>query len=197
MTVNPKIDRRSARHGGGYERVAQDFYPTLESWPVEVLLAHVSLPEEVWEPACGQGHMSRNLEALGRRQVHSTDLVDRGYGRAGVDFLAQSALPGRARAIVTNPPNGLLDAFIRHGLELTRPVGGMVCLFVPLEFHANGKSLDRPALFAASGPHALTVACTRRPVFFADRKAQPKLIYCWEVWDWQACGQPSRRVVAL
>ena len=43
------------------------------------------------------------LEACGHRVV-STDLVDRGYGEVGRDFLAETQLPVGVTAIVTNPP---------------------------------------------------------------------------------------------
>jgi hypothetical protein len=50
------------------------------------------------------------------REVVSTDLIDRGYGQAGLDFLLQTtALP---KAIVTNPPFNRAEAFLRHAVEL-------------------------------------------------------------------------------
>ena len=55
----------------------------------------------IWEPACGDGAMSRILEAAGHTVI-STDLVDRGYGRGGHDFLADHET--MADHIVTNPP---------------------------------------------------------------------------------------------
>jgi hypothetical protein len=36
---------------------------------------------DIWEPACGDGAMSRELAAAGHTVI-STDLVDRGYGEA-------------------------------------------------------------------------------------------------------------------
>jgi hypothetical protein len=68
--------------------------------------------------------MAQVLEARGHRVV-GTDLVDRGYGEAGRDFLAETHLPEGVTAIVTNPPYGrTLYKFADRALELTRPVGG-------------------------------------------------------------------------
>jgi hypothetical protein len=50
------------------------------------------------------------------REVVSTDLVDRGYGHGGLDFLAQRTV--LAGAIVTNPPFSRAEAFLRHAAEL-------------------------------------------------------------------------------
>jgi hypothetical protein len=41
---------------------------------------------DIWESACGNGAMSDVLEQTGRGVI-SSDLFDRGYGEAGVDFL--------------------------------------------------------------------------------------------------------------
>jgi hypothetical protein len=61
----------------------------------------------IWEPACGDGAISKVLEAAGY-DVISTDLIDRGFGQGGVDFLKTTKALGRN--IVTNPPYGT------HGL---------------------------------------------------------------------------------
>lgn len=69
----------------------------------------------VWEPACGDGAISRVL--AGRRfGVINTDLIDRGYGVGGVDFLALQSR--KARQIVTNPPFKHAEQFIRDGFKL-------------------------------------------------------------------------------
>jgi len=72
-------------HVSGYAREGRDFYAT-PAWVTEALLQHVTFRGPVWEPCCGDGAMSRVIEQAGYR-VHSSDLVDRGYGEAGIDFL--------------------------------------------------------------------------------------------------------------
>jgi len=63
----------------------------------------------IWEPACGAGAISEVLKERGYR-VTSSDIIDRGYGQAGRDFLTAK---GRlADYIITNPPLHLLDLFI-------------------------------------------------------------------------------------
>jgi hypothetical protein len=122
----------------GYERQDRDFYPT-PAWPTEAMLRRVRLPTVIWEPCCGDGAMVRVLEAHGHRVV-ATDLVDRGYGEAGRDFLAESRLPEGVNAIVTNPPySRTLYRFIDHALALTRSVGGMVAMLVNIQWGRLGR----------------------------------------------------------
>src|SRR4051794_355038 len=118
-----------------YARTKQNFYRTQE-WVTEALLRQpIRLPKKIWEPCCGDGAISQMLEAHGHHVV-STDLVYRGYGEGGHDFLRETRLPDGVTAIVTNPPYGgkeprdttLLRRIVAHALELTRPVGGMVVM---------------------------------------------------------------------
>lgn len=102
-------------HGVSSEREKDDYYPTPANG-TRALLAVERFDGDVWECACGEGDMSRVMEAAGYRVV-STDLIDRGYGEARVDFLMeQRAL---APNIVTNPPFKLAEPFARHALRLT------------------------------------------------------------------------------
>ena len=57
----------------------------------------------VHEPACGDGAMAKVIEMYGRI-VLATDLVDRGYGVGGVDYLSHPPLAG---SVITNPPFSL------------------------------------------------------------------------------------------
>lgn len=128
----------------------------------------------VWEPACGQGHISRVLEARGYL-VSSSDLHDRGYGRTGVDFLASRPPPG-THWMITNPPFGQAEAFIRHALTFG----------IPFAFLLKGQfwhAARRESLFWARAP--LTVApLTWRPDFLEGRKGgSPTMEAAWTVWD--------------
>lgn len=97
-----------------------DFYETPECATL-ALLRHEDLPHRLWEPACGKGAISRVLLAKGHT-VMSSDLVDRGFGNPGWDFLMESVAPTGFECIVTNPPFKLADEFVRHGLRLVPKV---------------------------------------------------------------------------
>lgn len=85
-------------------REKDEFYPTPPE-PTRAFL-HAEAPRlrdfgTVWEPACGDGAMVRELQALGLKVVAS-DLVDRGCG-AEIRSFYDWSFPA-AGAIVTNPP---------------------------------------------------------------------------------------------
>lgn len=82
------------------ERQAEDFYAT-EPRAAELLLELEDFDENIWECACGQGDLSKVFEAAGHK-VLSTDLVDRGCGTGGVDFLKCTEIFDGS--IITNPP---------------------------------------------------------------------------------------------
>lgn len=122
--------------GGGGNRRKDDFYAT--PWEATVALyreigGHV--PEHVIEPACGDGAIGKLLELYGHRVV-ATDLVDRGYGQGGVDFLSNVVLAAPEAMIWTNPPFKYAREFIDNAL-LTTP---MVALLVKAQFwHAANR----------------------------------------------------------
>lgn len=160
--------------GGGAKekRRALDFYPT----PAEVtvaLLEFLKLPKQrIWEPACGDGAMSKVLEAAGH-EVFSTDLRNSGYGVGGVDFLSVDSKV--ADAIITNPPFAAAEAFIRHALKHS-PVVAMV--LKSQYWHAQ----KRAALFEEIPP-AWVLPLTWRPDFMnGERGGAPTMEVIWTVW---------------
>ena len=103
-------------------RETHDFYPT---WPAatRALLTVETFDGAIWEPACGDGAMSREMIAAGY-DVTSTDLIARGYGEPDRDFLMEWSPV--APNIVTNPPFRWAMEFIDRALQLTT---GKVVMF--------------------------------------------------------------------
>ena len=96
------------------DREKDDFYPTPASATL-ALLANEAFGPRIWEPACGDGAISRVLAGAGH-DVVSSDLYDRGFGEPRIDFLMEWKL--RAPEIVTNPPFKMAEQILRHGLSL-------------------------------------------------------------------------------
>lgn len=131
--IDPRASSRSFAMGPRLHpnRAAYEFYPTPPEATLALLSAE-SFPGSVWEPACGQGHISDVLISTGH-SVLSTDLASCwGYGETGVDFLSERR--PRAIHIITNPPYGrcLGDAFARHAIRLTAQTGGKVAMLLPV-----------------------------------------------------------------
>lgn len=163
-------------------REKDDFYPT----PPEAtrgLLRVEPIVGAIWEPACGDGAMSRELEAAGH-QVTSTDLVDRGYGQARVDFLMERQ--GLAPNVVTNPPFRLASAFARQALRLTT---GKVALLVKLTFAEGQERAD-----VLDDPRLARVWVFRRRISFqrgSDRAGNGMMCFAWYVWEHGNTSKPT------
>ena len=91
------------------DRQKDDFYAT-PSEATLALLSKETFTGSIYEPCCGQGHISKVLASNGY-DVESTDLVDRGYGTSGVDFLMETQ---QRDNIITNPPYGKLALPMAH-----------------------------------------------------------------------------------
>ncbi|MCA3254949.1 hypothetical protein [Bradyrhizobium sp.] len=167
-----------------YRERSSDFYPTPPCAIDAFLAAELQWleGETVWEPACGDGAIARKMTAAGL-EVLGTDLVDRGYGKGGRDFLAETHLNG-CRRIVTNPPFGIAEAFIRHAL-LRLDVPYLALLLKATYWHAA----TRAPLFAARPP-AVIYALTWRPDFL--KKGAPTMDVVWCVWDCQRSWDGTR-----
>ena len=63
------------------EREMNDYYAT-DPLAIYPLLQKEKLSKNIWECACGEGHLSKELEKNGY-SVKSTDLVNRGFGVGG------------------------------------------------------------------------------------------------------------------
>ena len=120
------------------EREKNDYYAT-EPRAVELLLDKETFSPLIWEPACGEGHITKVLEGRGH-DVISTDLIDRGYGKV-LDFLKvrQKDLycnPDNinlAFDIITNPPYKFATEFVEQALSLVQN-GNKVAMFLKLTF---------------------------------------------------------------
>lgn len=162
-------------------RELDDFYAT-DPIAISKLLSLEKFSPRVWECACGAGHLSKVLEEQGY-EVKSTDLVYRGYGVGGVDFLAQwEPFDGD---IITNPPYKIAVEFVRHALELVND-GGKVAMFLRLQF-LEGKA--RRKLFEEYPPATVYVSsgrinCCRNGDFSNASKQQTgALAHAWIIWE--------------
>ena len=95
------------------DREENDYYAT-DPIAMELLLDIEQFSPEVWECACGEGHLSKVLESRGYH-VMSTDLIDRGFGESGVDFLNSDIVFDGD--IITNPPYKYAKEFVEHAIE--------------------------------------------------------------------------------
>lgn len=158
------------------EAEPNDYYAT-DPRAVEMLLEQEQFSECIWEPACGEGHIAKVLEAKGHT-VYSTDLIDRNYGIGGIDFLAHSRVFDGD--IITNPPYKYAKEFVAKALESVPP-GNRVAMFLKLTFL---EGISRRELFKNHPPQSVYVSsdrlrCGKNGDFTGPRSA---VAYAWFVW---------------
>lgn len=173
------------------EREKDDYYAT-EPKAIELLLKLEQFSPYIWECACGEGHLSKVLEEHGYK-VLSTDLIDRGYGKGGVDFLGVRRADIKAdvpRDIITNPPYKYAKEFVEHALDISMD-STKVAMFLKIQF-LEGKA--RRQLFEKYPPKTIYVAssrllCAKNGEFQKMRDGGGSAVaYAWFIWEKGYCG---------
>lgn len=163
------------------ERENDDYYAT-EPKATELLLSLEKFSPNIWECACGGGHMAKVLKENGY-EVKATDLIYRGYGEGNIDFL--KCIAPFAGDIITNPPYKYATEFIYKALELI-PAGNKVAMFLKIQF-LEGKK--RKKLFEKYPPKTIYVSSSRllcaKNALFEEMIAGggSAVAYAWYIWE--------------
>ncbi|HET6323816.1 MAG TPA: hypothetical protein VFG04_03875 [Planctomycetaceae bacterium] len=177
------MDRSAMFRRWHRRRMTEDYYAT-DPPVTEALLSVEEFEGQIWEPCCGEGWMSDVLLAHGY-DVLSTDLIDRGYGTGGVNFLEQYR---RVPNIVTNPPyiDNRHRSIVVHALNLAERKVAMLLTASML----SDRYFIR--LLAASPLKAIYFLDFRVYTFRDGDRDWPSLNWsmAWVVWDKQYTGLP-------
>ncbi len=159
-------------------RQKDDFYPTPRE-AVDALLRVETLPNDIWECACGNGAISEPLIAS-NRNIISTDLNDWGYGQTGVDFLMETK--PLAPAVVTNPPYKLANEFIVKCMDMEIDYFAMLLRLAFLE----GKQ-RREIIYNRQAPARVHVFSERLTMWRGDEEQREGssgfIAFAWFVWE--------------
>lgn len=179
-----RLKRAQSLVGTSEGRPENDYYPT----PPEATRALLNLEKfsgVIWEPACGEGHISKVLIESGYK-VKSTDLVDRGYGTGGQDFLKSFDM---CENIITNPPYNIAQQFIEHALVRST---GKVAMLCKLQFLEGAK---RKKMFESTPLKSVYVFSKRLSMTRNGEKMKNSgmIAFAWFVWDHEYKGEPVLR----
>ena len=172
----------SGFYSSDYVRQKEDFYST-DPVAIDYLLKHERFSKNVWECACGNGNLAKRLKMYGYN-VYSSDLVDRGYGDYGVDFLKQKEpFDGD---IITNPPYKYATEFVEKALELTNR---KVAMFLKIQFLESQKRYER--LFMNNPPKKVLPFVKRIDCWRNDDRSLKgsTVLYAWFIWDKEYTGK--------
>lgn len=176
-------------------RRENDYYATGQPEAIRGLLERdgdvIRACGSVWEPACGDGALVKEIRAAGI-PCCASDLIDRGCPDSWTaDFF--TCLRSRAGAIITNPPFNLINArdghgrWLRHSLDM--PGWDYLALLLSWDWPAAranglGELLD-------SRPFSYCYLMRWKLDFTGE--GSPPQRNAWFVWrrDWQ--GEPAFR----
>jgi len=161
------------------DRVYRDFYAT-EPKAVRLLLEKEKFEGPIWECACGNGHLSEEMQRLGY-EVYSSDLVKRDYDCIEYDFLSMQNIE-TDKNIITNPPYRLANQFIVKAMEITE-TGRKVAFFLPIRY-LEGK--ERKGIFAQYPPKKVYVSSSRLKCALNgefSNQTESAMSFAWFVWE--------------
>ena len=161
-------------------RASLDYYAT-DPIAAKLLLEQEEFSKNIWECACGEGHLSKIFEESGYN-VRNTDIIDR-IGNEVFDFLSEDKEMFDGD-IITNPLYKYATEFVRKGLERVEE-GHKVAMFLKVLF-LEGKS--RRELFKQYPPCRIYVCsgridCAKNGDFKALKEnGGGALAYAWFIW---------------
>lgn len=176
---------------GGLPRHEDDFQPTppeptlallhAEKHKLKVWTNDGKLP--VWEPAAGDGAMTRIIEAAGYHVI-SGDIRNRGLPGVVIEDFFEA--PKRADVIITNPPFNMVNwrdgqgRWIEYAID-TLAVGYMA-LLLPWNWPGAAGLKDIWHRFPPQRVYLM-----RWKIDFSGQ-GSPPMLNAWFVWDWTAKG---------
>lgn len=164
-----------------------EYYATHPTVTLDLLRVE-SFHHTILEPACGGGFISKPLMDNGYN-VLSTDIIDRGFGNGGMDFLT-SKFENDKFDIVTNPPYTLFIPFLLKAIEICH---NKVAMLLPVTFLS---CKQRCKIYESYPPHTVYVytdrICIAKNGEFEkyDATINPQM-YAWFVWHKGFNGNPT------
>lgn len=161
------------------DRAEHDYYAT-EPRAAELLLQLDNF-DDIWECACGGGHMAEVFRKEGLL-MQATDKYEQGYeynGEGQIDFLEYDGV--WHGDIITNPPYKYAGEFIKKAMGILDN-GRKLALFLPIRYLS---SKSRRAIFEEYPPYKVWVsssrlACAMRGDF--ENMKGSAVDYAWFIW---------------
>lgn len=171
-------------------RMDNDYYATHPD-STKALLAVEKISYPALEPACGEGHISKLLSG----DVTSNDLVYRGYGNGGIDFLKWQ--PDREyKTIITNPPFKLFTEFMEKSLQVATKEVFLFGKLQALEGKKRATKMEKTPL-----KYVYVFKERQQPLrngsdideLTGKKMASSTMAFAWFVWEHDYSGKPIIR----
>lgn len=163
------------------ERQNEDYYAT-DPIAAELLLSEETFNKNIWECACGEGHLANVFNRHGYN-VRYSDIINRCNNEI-LDFLSPENTHWDGD-IITNPPYKFAKEFVEKSLEII-PEGNKVAMFLKILF-LEGK--ERKKLFQKYPPKIIYVSssrilCAKNGDFQKMKDGGGSAVaYAWFIWE--------------
>tara|TARA_R110002012_G_scaffold131145_1_gene283692 strand:- start:249 stop:803 length:555 start_codon:yes stop_codon:yes gene_type:complete len=164
------------------DRQKDDYYAT-PSKATDALLSVESFEGDIFEPCCGEGHISKRLIERGYN-VESSDLVDRGFGTPRRDFLFERE---KRDNIITNPPYAKMSLLMaEHAQSIAKYKTALLLKITFLEGCARAK-------FFKQHPPKRVWVFSKRLSLLKDGQSYNGGMMClaWFVWETGSTTAPQ------
>ena len=191
-----KLKGASLAGSNDIDRVENDFYATDPQSVRDLLdIFNIGDVHSLYDPCCGQGHISDVLkEYFPEAKHYATDLIDRGYGIGGINFL-ENGQRAKADWIITNPPYSLAKEFISESLLCTNKG---VAMFLKIQFLEGQARKD----WFKQTPLKYVYVFSKRQATLRDgilldpktgKKWANTMCLAWFIWEHGYNGEPHIR----
>ncbi|MBL6538736.1 class I SAM-dependent methyltransferase [Streptococcus suis] len=173
------------------EREQNDYYATPEVATKLFLEYHdLSHFNTFLEPACGEGHLVKVLvEHFPHAEIRATDLIDRGFGKGGVNFLTEDF--EQVEVVITNPPFKLAKEFVEKALTVANKQVVMFAKLQFLETEARAKLFkDTPLKYVYVHSKRVSPMRNGEPLDEQGKPWSSVMCFAWFVWDLTYAGEP-------
>lgn len=158
---------------------------------LESLFEEENIPQNIWEPSCGNGQLSQALIEKYNRNVFSSDIENYGYINQNElkDFFEYDKAPNNSEAIITNPPFYCIKDYIQHAKKLVRYVYifGKLTL---LESHDRTPVLE-DGTWKFVYPFRNRIPTMHR-LGYTGKKNSSAIAFAWYVFDTQHDGSLAK-----
>ena len=166
------------------DRGLDPYFTPREAIEALISIERDSIPDQIWEPACGDGAIVTPLREAGYL-VRGTDIANYGFNCDQLDYFKTKPYPGTT-GIITNPPFNLAVEFAQKALTEV----SYLALLLRTNFL---ESNERLSFFRTTPPQRVWISSRRLPMMhrhgWEGPRAPSNTCYAWFVWDGASAKQ--------